>query len=204
VSEHIVRESKDTDTPRKNRVIFSGTHEATQGLEQMVAAWQMLKLDNWELHIAGAGPITPNLQKLASNNGSIVFHGFLNSQDNARLLCSGRIGMNPQDTTKIPGTSFAFKIIEYLAAGLHVITTPRGAVERDLEAGISYIQGNTPEEIAHSLVEVIGERRHERTASRATLDAYGPEAVSKGLNRLIHQVTSGAIPTLSRRESTEQ
>lgn len=189
VNDHIVNDG-NTAKPRRNWVVFSGTHEGAQGLEQMVKAWQMLQLEGWELHIAGTGPLTPALQKLAASNRSIMFHGFLNSEANARLLCSAKIGMNPQDVTRTPGTSFAFKIIEYLAAGLHVITTPRGAVERDLEVGVSYIDDNTPEKIANCLAGTISERRYERTARRAALEAYSPAAVSKGLNHLIQQVTA--------------
>ncbi len=176
---------------RKNWVVFSGTHEGTQGLEQMINAWQTLGLPDWELHIAGRGSITAKLVKMAEKNRSIVFHGFLNKEENARMLCSAKIGMNPQDVTKVPGNVFAFKIIEYLAAGLHVITTPRGALEPELEAGISYIADNTPATIAAAIRRVISNRGYEQTAEQAALQMYGPVAVSNVLNRLIEQVAAG-------------
>jgi len=187
VSEAIINSDSKPRSARKNWAVFSGTHEGTQGEAQMIKAWNMLGLPDWELHIAGNGPLTPTLEKLAENNRSIVFHGFLKKEDNARLLCAAKIGLNPQDVTAAPGTSFAFKIIEYLAAGLHVITTPRGALESELEVGVTYIADNTPETIAACLKKMIGDGTYARTAEQATLQTYGPAAISQAMNRLIDQ-----------------
>ncbi len=192
VGEAVIDPNNQPKASRKNWVVFSGTHEGTQGLEQMINAWHMLRLADWELHIAGGGPLTPTLQRLAKNNRSIVFHGFLSQEENARLLCAAKIGMNAQDVTQTLGNVFAFKIIEYLAAGLHVITTPRGALEPELEAGITYIADNTPETIAASLRRIMEKQLYERTAKPAALQWYGPQAISNALSRLIEQVTARA------------
>lgn len=206
VSEAIINLNKQPKSSRKNWAVFSGTHEWSQGLEQMVKAWQGLQLPDWELHIAGRGPLTATLQKLAENDRSIVFHGFLNREENARLLCAAKIGMNPQDVTLIPGTSFAFKIIEYLAAGLHVITTPRGTLEAELEKGVSYIADNNPDTIAAALRKVIQDRVFEHTAMEATIQTYGPEGVMRGLNQLIQQVVkrsdAPATPMIANRDAS--
>ena len=172
-------------TPKQNWVVFSGTHEQTQGLEQTLQAWRMLKIPDWELHIAGQGPLTPKLQSIAAGDPSIVFHGLLDRAQNARMLCAAKIGMNPQDPTRIPGNVFAFKIVEYLASGAHVVTTPRGAVEPDLEKGITYIQDNTPATIAESLREIIQSSHYTRTAEEAAVVRYGPATVSKSLNSML-------------------
>jgi glycosyltransferase involved in cell wall biosynthesis len=187
VGEAIINCNHQPSGSRNNWIVFSGTHEGAQGLEQLIKAWKMLALPEWQLHIAGRGSITTTLQKLAENHRSIVFHGLLNQEANARLLCKAKIGMNPQDVSKIPGNVFAFKIIEYLAAGLHVITTPRGVLEPELEAGVSYIHDNSPETIAASLKNVISAKVYEKTAEDAAVKAYGPEAVGKALNRLIEE-----------------
>jgi len=189
VSHEILKSSQGSRASKKNWVVFSGTHEGTQGLEQMIKAWHMLDLPGWELHIAGQGPITATLEKMAQGKPDIVFHGLLNREENARMICAAKIGMNPQDLTRTPGNVFPFKIVEYLAAATHVITTPRGALERELEAGVTYIADNAPETIAASLKRVIEERGYERTAEQAAVRTYGPDAISKSLNELLEQVT---------------
>ena len=192
VSDEILRTSQGSKASKKNWVVFSGTHEGTQGIEQLVEAWQMLNVPDWELHIAGRGPITTVLEQKAGGNRSIIFHGLLNRAENARLLCAARIGMNPQDLTKTPGNVFAFKIVEYLAAGTHVVTTPRGFLEPELEAGITYITDNAPSTIAACLRQLIDTRGYEFTAEEAAVQTYGPDAVSKSLNNLLEQVTRRA------------
>jgi glycosyltransferase involved in cell wall biosynthesis len=189
VSDEIVNLSREASDSRKNWVVFSGTHEWSQGLEQLINAWCKSGFPGWELHIAGVGPLTPKLKQLAEGNRSIRFHGLLNRNENARLLCTAKIGVNPQDVTKTPGNVFAFKIIEYLAACLHVITTPRGALEPELEAGVTYIPDNAPETILACLKRTIQNNEYERKAEKAALATYGPDAVSRSLNTLLAQVT---------------
>jgi glycosyltransferase involved in cell wall biosynthesis len=190
VSGEILKRMKQgSKASKRNWVVFSGTHERTQGLEQMVRAWHLIDLPDWELHIAGEGPITSTLKSLAQGKPSIVFHGLLNREENAEMLCAAKIGMNPQDLTKTPGNVFAFKIVEYLAAGTHVVTTPRGALEPELNAGVTYIADNAPITVAACLRQLIETRGYERTAEQAAVEVYGPDAVSKSLNRLLEQVT---------------
>ena len=192
VSNHIANLNGRARSSRKNWVVFSGTLEGSQGEKQMLRAWQTLELPDWELHIAGQGPIKQELEQMAGGNRRIVFHGLLNKEENANLLCMAKIGMNPQDVSVIPGNTFPFKIIEYLAAGIHVISTPRGALEPELDAGVSYITDNSPEMIAASLKRVIDERVYECIADQAALKTYGPIAVTESLNKLIGQVMAGA------------
>jgi glycosyltransferase involved in cell wall biosynthesis len=188
VSNEIVKVMAGNRQEKKNWVVFSGTHEGTQGLEQMIRAWRTLDVPDWELHIAGQGPITEKMEDLARGCRNIVFHGLLNRADNARLICAAKIGMNPQDVTTTPGNVFAFKIVEYLAAGAHVLTTPRGALEPELEKGVTYIGDNRDQSIARGLKELIQHRRYESTAVDAAIRTYGPAAVSDALNRLLAKV----------------
>jgi glycosyltransferase involved in cell wall biosynthesis len=169
-------------------VVFSGTLFRTKGLEQLIKAWEIVGPPDWELHIAGDGELSDRLRRMAANIRGIVFDGLLNRRDNALLLCSAKIGINPHDLSETPGNVFAFKIIEYLAAGAHVISTPMGTLERGLEKGITYMPDNKAETIAATLKQVIESRSYERTAAQAALQTYGPEAVSKSLNTLVKQV----------------
>ena len=174
--------------PRRNWVVFSGTHYKTFGLEQLIHAWKKMDLPEWELHIAGYGNITGRLRALAQNEANIVFHGLLNRKENARLLSSAKIGINPHDVSSSPGNVFPVKIIEYLAAGTHVITTPLGAVEPELEAGITYMADNRPDTIETTIRRVIHDGRCTDTAMGAAQGTYGSMAVANGLDSLIRRV----------------
>ena len=191
VGEAILNATKQTNGARRNWVVFSGTHSWAQGLEHLIKAWGIAKLPDWELHIAGHGHMTAALHKLAENEKSITFHGLLNREENACLLSTGKIAVVPYDVSQSQG--FSFKTIECLGAGLHVITTPLKALkglDPEMEKGLTYINGNSPDTIAECIRKVIAERRYEQTAERATLRTYGPAAVSRSLDTFLKQVVS--------------
>jgi hypothetical protein len=194
VGEAILEAARQPGSSRRNWVVFSGTHSKAQGLEQLIEAWKMAKLPDWELHIAGHGAMTATLHDLARNNPSIVFHGLLDRNENARLLGAGKIAVVPYDVSQTQG--FSFKTIECLAAGLHVITTrlvALEALEPELKIGITYIDDNAPATIASCLVQVIAGRRYDRTAARATLEKYSPAAVTQTLDTFIKQVMPAGV-----------
>jgi glycosyltransferase involved in cell wall biosynthesis len=193
VGDEIIGAASQASSSRKNWVVFSGTHAWTYGLEQLIRAWEMVDLPGWELHIAGCGEMTTTLERLARGKKGIVFHGLLNRNENAQFLCSAKIGINPHDLSENPGHIFAFKIIEYLTAGIHVLTTPMGALEPEIERGVTYLPDNRSETIAASLKEVIQSRRYEQTAAEAALKSYGPAAVASSLQNLLYHATNRRI-----------
>src|SRR4029077_12988272 len=126
--------------------------------------------------------------KMAATDQSIVFHGMISREELVRLLCSARICINPHVVSQTPGNVFAFKIIEYLAAGAHVVTTGMGNLEPELEGGITYMNDNSPATIAATLQRLIRERDFERTAPEAAVQSYGPQAVSRSFDKLLNKV----------------
>jgi hypothetical protein len=71
-----------------------------------------------------------------------------------------------------------------------------GALEPDLEAGISYMPDNSPKTIAATIQRVIKEGTSQRNAQEAAQQVYGPAAVSKSLNTILNQVKHGTVPIL--------
>jgi glycosyltransferase involved in cell wall biosynthesis len=185
VDQRILEAARVATEERKPWVVYSGTFFKDKGLKQLVTAWRILKLKGWELHLAGQGELATTLQKMAEGDSSIVFHGLLDRAANARLLSLARIGINPHDLSLTPGNVFAFKIIEYLAAGAHCITTPMGALEESLEAGLTYMPDNRPETIATTLRLVVETQEYQRLAATAAQNTYGPEAVARNLDQLL-------------------
>lgn len=177
---------------RQNRVLFSGTHYFSKGIEPLIHGWQQARIPGWELHITGSGALTRHLKQLASGDTSVIFHGLVDRPRLVELMTSARICVNPHDLSRTPGNVFAFKLIEYIAAGAHVISTPMGPVDKDIEAGITYIPDNNPETIAAALREIIQMRGYDRTASKAAIDKYGPTAISRSLETLIQQVMTAS------------
>jgi glycosyltransferase involved in cell wall biosynthesis len=175
-------------TKKQNWVVFSGTHVESNGVRELINGWKIAAIPDWELHITGFGAMTEELSKMAAADPSIMFHGMIRREQLVRMLCSARICINPHIVSQTPGNVFAFKIIEYLASGAHVVTTPMGNLEPELEGGITYMNDNSPPTIAATLQRVIRERNYERTAAQAAVHSYGQPSVLKSLDTLIQRV----------------
>jgi len=129
---------------------------------------------------------------MAATVRSIVFHGLVSRAELVRLMGSAKICVNPHQVSQTPGNVFAFKLVEYLAAGAHVITTPMGVLEQELEAGMTYMPDNAPATIAATIRRVVEERAYARTAGDAARRMYGSAAVSKSLDTLLGRVRATA------------
>jgi len=185
VGEEIMRACGKTAAEKKNWVLFSGTLYRTKGVAPLIKAWPQAQLAGWELHLAGDGEDMASLKQLAAGHSDIIFHGLVRPPGLAELTSLARICINPHDLSRQPGNVFAFKIIEYLAAGAHVISTPMGAVEKELAAGITFMPDNTPETIARTLRQVVQSGAWRQTTWRAVHDLYRPDVMQNALDHLV-------------------
>jgi glycosyltransferase involved in cell wall biosynthesis len=187
VGADIVTAAEESRSTKKNVVLFSGTHIESNGVAQLIEGWRDARIPNWELHITGFGGLTDALRHRAAEVQGVTFHGLVSRPELVRLMCSARICINPHQLSQTPGNVFAFKIIEYLAAGAHVITTPMGTLEQEVEGGITYMPDNEPATIALTLKQVIRNQICERRAADYVSDTYGPAKVAKSLDTLLQQ-----------------
>ena len=198
LGDDIVNASERTKSAKKNWVLFSGTHIESNGVGELIEAWDIAQIPDWELHITGHGQLTEKLKQLAAKNSSIRFHGLVTREVLVGLLSSAKICINPHAVSKIPGNVFAFKIIEYLGAGAHVISTPMGTLEKDVEAGITYIPDNNPKTIAAALRQVVLTDGWANTAVKAVRAVYGASAVAESLDKLLQRIVNREVDEGSR------
>ena len=185
VGDDIVTSSRLQKNAKKQIVLFSGTHIKSNGVAELITAWRTAPLRNWELHITGYGDMSDELRRMAQSCSSIVFHGLVDRSQLVSLMCSAKLCINPHAVSQAPGNVFAFKIIEYLAAGAHVLTTRMGTLEPQIEAGVTYMTDNKPETIASALARVVVERRYEHTVEDVAQDTYGSGEVAGALEDLL-------------------
>jgi hypothetical protein len=188
VGDDIVKTSRQANGAKKNWVLFSGTHIQSNGIGELIKAWGATKIPDWELHVTGHGQMTDELKQMAAKIQGIVFHGLVSREELVNLLCSAKICINPHAVSTTPGNVFAFKIIEYLGAGAHVITTPMGTLEREVESGITYMSDNSPGTIGATIQRVIQTRRWEHSVAEAIHSVYGSAAVADSLDTLLKRV----------------
>jgi glycosyltransferase involved in cell wall biosynthesis len=193
VGDDVLGASERLRESKKDIVLFSGTHTKWNGVEELITAWRAMALPDWELHITGYGDMTDSLRRMADGRPGIVFHGLVSRADLVDLMGSAKICVSPQLVSQTLGNQFAFKVIEYLAAGAHVVMTPMGTLESEIEAGITYMADNRPDTIASTLRRVIEARRYARNAENVVQSRYGSKAVSEAVERLLDDVAARSI-----------
>lgn len=185
VGDDVVAASDRFRNSKRNIVLFSGTHISWNGPEELIRAWRSLSLPGWELHITGYGDMTESLREMTRDTSGIVFHGLVSRAQLVDLMASAKVCVSPQRVSDRPGDQFPFKVIEYLAAGAHVLMTPMGGLETDMEQGITYMPDNNPATIAAALTQVIAEQKYLRTSASLVQLRYGQTEVSASIDRLL-------------------
>jgi len=199
IGEDLITAAQRSVGTKKNVILFSGTHIESNGVGELISAWKLSPLPGWELHITGYGHLTESLRSMAAGVDGLRFHGLVDRERLIELMTSATICINPHAVSRTPGNVFAFKLVEYLAAGAHVITTPMGALEADLEIAMTYMGDNSPATIASTIKDVVAAGRYRSTAMEAAHHNYGPQAVSTALDGLVQAVAAKA-PFPSRSE----
>jgi glycosyltransferase involved in cell wall biosynthesis len=190
VGNDVVEAASQTNGDKRNQVLFSGTHIESNGVAKLIEAWRLAAIPGWELHITGYGQLTDKLRQMARDVPRVIFHGLVSREELVRLMCSAKICVNPHAVSRTPGNVFAFKIIEYLAAGAHVITTPMGTLEKEIESGITYMPDNEPATIASTLANVMQTGTWRQGAAHYVWERYSPEAVAQSLETLLQRVVA--------------
>jgi len=139
------------DDKRPHFVLLAGSRGNEEAVRLTIEVFNDLPPQSFELHITGPWQ---NLQRLVKNS-SIKIHGVVLHQKLKELLAIADYGLVPI-FSHLSGT--LIKTLAYLAAGLHVITSPWGLLGVDrglLRSRRVFVVKNAKEykEVIHKVVE---------------------------------------------------
>lgn len=101
---------------RKIRFLFVGRLEINKGVRRLLAVFDHIKLEDYELHIVGRGSLEEEVKKHVS--AKIIYHSFLTEQKLRILYRHCDVFVFPSKYE-----SFGLVVLEALASGLYVITS---------------------------------------------------------------------------------
>jgi glycosyltransferase involved in cell wall biosynthesis len=143
--------------PGRDRVVYIGALSRARGALEMVQVGRLLAGSGVTLHlVGGADSEVRDALSVADASGDVVWHGFL-PNDRAMALLSGALaGLSLLSDEPNYRHSRPTKIIEYLAWGVPVITTPTPpAVElvEAADAGV-VVPFHDPSAVASAVLEL--------------------------------------------------
>ena len=143
------------------RFLYAGVLASSHGIDLLLEAITHLPDQGWHLIIAGQGPLTDQVIRLAQDPrwlGRVEYRPTMPPEVFERLLGANHVGLNCQRTSApISSVTFPSKVFTYLSAGLLVISSKAGCVEPICGNACFYYEGETPEALASAMKEVIGD-----------------------------------------------
>ena len=124
--------------------------------------------------LCGSGDMLPRFRKLAGDITSVVFPGWVGAAEIWTLMRIARVGLAPYHNSIDFRSSLPNKSIEYLSAGLPLVSSLTGELERLLEehgCGVTYTEGDA-ESLATALVELYDHRARLETMADNALALY--------------------------------
>lgn len=146
--------------PENNQFIicFFGTFGRQVNLKTVIeAALQLEKCQSSVLFVlCGTGDKVDDYRKLAQNCSNIIFPGWIDQAEIWTLMRISSLGIAPYYSSLDFSMSIPNKVIEYLSAGLPILSSLEGTVKNLLttySCGISYNHQNS-EELVKSIIQL--------------------------------------------------
>ncbi len=131
-------------------ITFTGALEPYYGIKEMVEAVKELPFE-YRLNLYGRGSLENYIREEMDHNLKIHFHGLVSNEEAVLAQCNSAILLLIRTNQELNKYGLPSKIIEYLASGTPIISTPISSIPSDLNQFINYIDDFTPETIANMI-----------------------------------------------------
>jgi glycosyltransferase involved in cell wall biosynthesis len=120
-------------------------------------AFRRLPGEEWQLIIAGRGSLEARVREAAANDSRIRYEGQLDHSAVLALYREADVLLNIR-LTKAVSTQYFFpsKVLEYLAAGVPVITTDVGSIRERFNGVVTILDDETPDGLARAIANLRG------------------------------------------------
>jgi glycosyltransferase involved in cell wall biosynthesis len=185
---------RDAERQGEIRFLYSGTLDATRGVDLLLKALEKLPESGWHLDISGAGSLAAEVEQVAISSrfaGKVCFHQTLPATAYQKLVASSQVGLNCQRASDpISEVTFPSKIFSYLSAGLMVLSSAAGAVREICGEACFYFDEETPESLSFAMDAIIRDYSaiRERLEVQEVRDRFSPEGTATRLRQFLESV----------------
>lgn len=138
-------------------LIYAGNLSKLYGIRTLVDGFMQMT-EHCELHLYGAGPDAAYIQECAQKDPRIRFMGRVSRNEVLKALKKSHlIVINKPTADDYSNYSFSSKILECMASGTPVLTTPVGGMPQEYYDYFYFIQDETPAGLAQAMKEVLNE-----------------------------------------------
>lgn len=146
---------KNERSREKKVILYTGSLNKCFGVEVLLNAFDLIKMENYELWICGSGDFKNNVIESSKSDKRIKYFGFVSKSELIHLKSKANVLVNPRqnigDYTKY---SFPSKIMDYLLTGVPVVAYKLDGVPDEYDPYLIYVKDNSPNSLAEALIEV--------------------------------------------------
>jgi glycosyltransferase involved in cell wall biosynthesis len=175
---HLFWKEKFVNSTHKLRICFFGTFGYQFDFDTVVKAVELLNkenITNFEIILCGSGDKDIQLKESASKLKSLILPGYMGAAQIRILLELSDIGLCPYNVNKAFLSSIPGKAIEYMSAGLPLLSTLKdgelGKLIDDNRIGYHYEFGN-PISLANKIKELINIKGNLKELQPKIFDLY--------------------------------
>jgi glycosyltransferase involved in cell wall biosynthesis len=161
-------------SPNEFNVVFAGTVGRQFEFDAVISAAKKLASSEIRFIICGTGDLLTSVESKARGLSNVLLPGWLGASEIWTLMRLGHIGLAPYHDEMSFTHSLPNKSLEYLAAGLPVISSLPGALERLLkehDCGQTY-PNNDSAALTASLWELRNNPDRRQTMARNAMDLH--------------------------------
>jgi len=174
--------------PTDQVVTYMGTFFYFSGLRGALTqfAKRSKELQNVKFLLIGGGEQSNELHELARKLGvedKVIFTGFVPYADLPKYFGVSNVAINPLVPSLVTNAAFPNKVLQYLASGLHVVSTPLEGLSKVFDASENISWGQTPELVMDAALDYlldsgVGSKNSKGDSLLENLDRFSPnEAV---------------------------
>ncbi|WP_424005008.1 glycosyltransferase family 4 protein (plasmid) [Haloarcula salina] len=190
------------DRPDEPLIVYVGNIGHAQNLDACIRAMGELEGDA-ELRLVGGGDTVPDLRETAESSDvsdAVTFAGPMPHEEIPSLLASADVGIAPLVDDDELAYAMPTKVYEYMGAGLPVVTTGRGEVERFIDSSNGGIHAESDVESIASAFDTLlaDESYRERLGENGQAyvrSRYDRSAITETLHERLRQLADGGVTT---------
>jgi glycosyltransferase involved in cell wall biosynthesis len=199
---HFEKKSKDSEvmaklgiSPTDKVVTYMGTFFYFSGLREALTqfAKRSKDLQTIKFLLIGGGEQSNELQELARKLGvedKVIFTGFVTYADLPKYLGISNVAINPLVQSLVTDAAFPNKVLQYLASGLHVVSTPLRGLSMVFSDSENISWGRTAELVMDAALDYLleldaGSKNSKGDAALENLDRFLPDEALESFEKTL-------------------
>jgi glycosyltransferase involved in cell wall biosynthesis len=187
--------------PSDKVVVYMGTFFYFSGLKQVLHqfAERTKQLADVKLLLIGGGEQAKELRELSQKlnlENNVIFTGFVPYAELPKYLGVADVAINPLIPSLVANNAFPNKVLQYLASGLHVVSTPLTGLSKVFGGSKNLTWGQTPELVMDGALEYLfdqneSSRKSLKDSWTEDLSMFLPARAAKGFENTLSTVSGG-------------